>query len=118
MDHGTPHPADAIYSAMMPKAQKMDHNLYVGTVEGHPSFDEVKEAPVKKGIKKTSLIPLMTVFGDLAINDMAGDEPDSWKSRLSLAGIESVPVLKGLAEFNPIVDLWLENLKTAMAQAK
>jgi sirohydrochlorin cobaltochelatase len=54
------------------------------------------------------------VAGDHAMNDMAGDEPDSWKSQLTKAGIESVPVLKGLAEFNPIVDLWLENLKIAM----
>jgi sirohydrochlorin cobaltochelatase len=114
MGHGTHHPSDAIYSALMLKAQKMDANMYIGTVEGHPSFDEVKETLVKKGIKKAYLIPLMTVAGDHAMNDMAGDEPDSWKSQLTKAGIESVPVLKGLAEFNPIVDLWLENLKIAM----
>ena len=52
MGHGTHHPSDAIYSALMLKAQKIDANMYVGTVEGHPSFDEVKEALVKKGIKK------------------------------------------------------------------
>lgn len=114
MGHGTHHPSDAIYSAMMYKAQKMDANMYVATVEGSPSFDEVKEALAKKGVKKAYLIPLMTVAGDHAMNDMAGDEPDSWKSQLTKAGIASVPVLKGLAEFNPIVDLWLDNLKIAM----
>jgi len=115
MGHGTHHPSDAIYSALTLKAQKMDANMYVATVEGHPDFAEVKAALVKKGIKKAYLIPLMTVAGDHAKNDMAGDESDSWKSQLRLAGIDSVPVLKGLAEFDPIVDLWLDNLKTALA---
>jgi sirohydrochlorin cobaltochelatase len=115
MGHGTHHPSDAIYSALMLKAQKMDANMYVATVEGHPDFAEVKETLVKKKIKKAYLIPLMTVAGDHAKNDMAGDDPDSWKSQLRQAGIDSVPVLKGLAEFDPIVDLWLDNLKTAMA---
>lgn len=115
MGHGTHHPSDAVYSALMYKAQKLDANMFVGTVEGHPTFDEVKEALVKKGVKKTYLVPLMTVAGDHATNDMAGPEPESWKSQLTKAGIESVPVLKGLAEFDPIVELWLDNLKVAMA---
>ncbi len=116
MGHGTHHPSDAIYSALMYKVQKLDANIYIGTVEGHPTFDEAKEAVIQKGIKKAYLIPLMTVAGDHAMNDMAGEEPDSWKSILAREGIESVAVLKGLAEFDPIVDLWVVNLKIAMAQ--
>jgi len=118
MGHGTHHPSDAIYSALMFKAQKMDANLYVGTVEGSPSFDEVKEMLVKKKTKKAYLVPFMTVAGDHAMNDMAGDEPDSWKSQLAKAGIEAVPVMKGLAEFDSIVDMWIAQLKTAMAHLK
>lgn len=118
MGHGTHHPSDAIYSALMYKAQKMDANLYVGTVEGFPSFDEVKEMLVKKKTKKAYLVPFMTVAGDHAMNDMAGNEPDSWKSQLAKAGIETVPVMKGLAEFDSIVDMWIAQLKTAMAQLK
>lgn len=118
MGHGTHHPSDAIYSAMMYKAQRMDPNLFVGTVEGAPSFEEVKEMLVKKKIKKAYLIPFMTVAGDHAINDMAGDEPDSWKSQLKAAGIEAVPVLKGLAEDEGMVDLFIGHLKTAMAHLR
>jgi sirohydrochlorin cobaltochelatase len=118
MGHGTHHPSDAIYSALMYKAQKMDANLYVGTVEGAPSFAEVKDMLIKNKIKKAYLIPFMTVAGDHAMNDMAGDEPDSWKSQLTKAGIESVPVMKGLAEFDSIVDMWIEQLKDVMAHLK
>ena len=114
MGHGTHHPSDAIYSAMMYKFQKADPNIYVATVEGHPTFDEVKALLLKKGIKKAYLIPFMSVAGDHASNDMAGDEPDSWKTLLTQAGITCVPVLKGVAEYDALVDLWIENLKVAM----
>ncbi|NLX19982.1 MAG: sirohydrochlorin cobaltochelatase [Desulfobulbus sp.] len=116
MGHGTHHPSDAIYSALMYMAQKMDPNLFVGTVEGAPSFDEIKEMLVEKKIRKAYLVPFMTVAGDHAMNDMAGDEPDSWKSGLAGAGIEAVPVMKGLAEFPAIADMWVEQLKKAMAE--
>lgn len=118
MGHGTHHPSDAIYSALMYKAQKLDANLYLGTVEGSPSFDEIKEILIKNKVKKAYLVPFMTVAGDHAMNDMAGDEPDSWKSQLSKAGIESVPVMKGLAEFDAIVDMWIAQMKGTMSQLK
>lgn len=118
MGHGTHHPSDAIYPAMMYKAQRADDNMYVGSVADNPSIEEIREALVQKGVKKAYLIPLMTVAGDHAINDMAGDDEDSWKSILAEAGIESVPVLKGLAEFDSIVDIWVENLKGVMEHLK
>ncbi len=114
MGHGTHHPSDAIYSAMMYKAQEKDANCFVGTVEGFPTFDEVLKKLQAKGVKKAYLIPLMTVAGDHTINDMAGDEPDSWKSQLTKVGIESVPVMQGLAEYDAIVDIWVKRLKTSM----
>lgn len=118
MGHGTHHPSDAIYSALMYKAQKLDGNLFVGTVEGSPSFDEIKEMLVRNKVKKAYLVPFMTVAGDHAMNDMAGDEADSWKSQLAKAGIESVPVMKGLAEFDAIVDMWIAQMKETMRQFK
>ncbi len=118
MGHGTHHPTDAIYSALMYKFQKKDANIYVGTVEGHPTFDDVKEMLVAKGIKKAYLIPLMTVAGDHSINDMAGDEDDSWKSMLKEVGIKSIPLQKGVAEYDALAKIWIDNLKSAMAHLK
>lgn len=114
MGHGTHHASDAIYSAMMYKAQEKDPNCLVGTVEGFPTFEEVLAKLEAKGVKKAYLIPLMTVAGDHSINDMAGDEPDSWKSQLTKAGIEAVPVMQGLAEFDAIIDIWIKRLKASM----
>ena len=114
MGHGTHHPSDAIYSAMMYKAQEKDANCFVGTVEGFPTFDEVLAKLKAKGVKKAYLIPLMTVAGDHSINDMASDEPDSWKSQLAKAGIEAIPVMHGLAEYDGIIDIWINRLKASM----
>jgi len=118
MGHGTGHSSDAIYSAMMYKFEQVDPNIYVGTVEGHPTFDAVKAALLKKGIKKAYLIPLMSVAGDHARNDMSGNEADSWKSMLTEAGIESVPLLKGMGEYDGFVDIWMDHLKAVMKHFK
>ena len=73
---------------------------------------------MQNGIKKAYLLPFMSVAGDHAINDMAGEEEDSWKSMLTDAGIQCEPILKGVAEFDALVDLWIDNLKTGMTHLK
>jgi sirohydrochlorin cobaltochelatase len=44
------------------------------------------------------LMPLMLVAGDHAINDMASDEEDSWKTLFNAAGITATPWLNGLGK--------------------
>lgn len=115
MGHGTHHPANAFYEAMLYRLQLKDPNLYLGTVEGSLTIDDIKAQLSKKGIKKAYLIPFMSVAGDHAINDMAGDEADSWKSVLTKAGVVCVPVLKGLAEYDGMIDIWVNHLKDVMS---
>ena len=79
-------------------------------MEGYPEIDLLKSLLVKKKIKKAYLMPFMSVAGGHAINDMAGEEEDSWKSILTEAGIDCVPILKGTAEFDPFVDIWVEHI--------
>ena len=118
MGHGTPHPSNAFYAAFMYHLQHKDPNIFVGTVEGWPSIDQAVDWLKSKKIKKAYLIPFMSVAGDHAKNDMAGDEPDSWKSIITKAGIKCVPVLKGTAEFDNMIAIWLGHLKIAMAHLK
>ena len=110
MGHGTHHPANAFYAALMFQIQLKDPNIYLGTVEGYPDLDTVLTLLKKNNIKKAYLVPFMSVAGDHAKNDMAGDEDDSWKSIITKAGIECVPVLKGTAEFDQFVDIWVDHL--------
>ena len=111
MGHGTHHPSNAFYAALMFQLQLKDPNIFVGTVEGYPDVDLIKELLLKKKIKKAYLMPFMSVAGDHAKNDMAGDEDDSWKTIITNAGIQCVPILKGAAEYYVFVDMLVDHLK-------
>ena len=113
MGHGTHHPANVYYAALNYHVQKLDPNIFVAAVEGWPEIDEIKADLNERRIKKAYLMPFMTVAGDHARNDMAGPEQDSWKSILEQEGIQCVPVLKGTAEFQEFVDIWVDHLRTA-----
>ncbi|MGD8915098.1 MAG: sirohydrochlorin cobaltochelatase [Syntrophobacterales bacterium] len=108
MGHGTHHPADVYYAALNYHVQKMDPNIFVGTVEGWPEIDDMIGELKKEGLKKAYLMPFMSVAGDHARNDMAGPEEDSWKSILEKEGITCEPVLKGMAEYPEFVEMWVE----------
>ena len=114
MGHGTHHPANVYYAALAYHLQKLNPNVFVGTVEGWPEIDDIKADLKKRRIKRVYLMPFMSVAGDHARNDMAGPEPDSWKSILEQEGIQCVPVLKGTAEYQEFVDIWVDHLRTAL----
>lgn len=119
MGHGSAkHPSDAIYAAMNQVFSDLDPNVYVATVEGYPTIEDVMAKLEAKKIKKVYLIPFMAVAGDHAMNDMAGSEPDSWKSQLTKKGFACEAVMKGTAEYPEIVDIWLDHLKTVFAHFK
>jgi len=111
MGHGTHHPSNAFYAALMFQLQLKDPNIFVGTVEGYPDVGLIRDLVLKKKIKKAYLMPFMSVAGDHAKNDLAGDEADSWKSIFTMAGIQCVPILKGTAEYEVFVDIWVDHLR-------
>ena len=90
---------------------------FIGTVEGFPGLEHVMDQLRHAKIKKVVLKPMMVVAGDHAMNDMAGPEPDSWKSVLNKAGIEVVPVLHGLGEQDAFAAIFVEHAADAAADA-
>lgn len=115
MGHGTHHPSNAFYAALMFQLQLRDENIFVGTVEGFPGIGLIEDLMREKGIRKVYLMPFMSVAGDHAKNDMAGDEDDSWKAILTKAGFECIPILKGTAEFDAFVDIWVDHIRGPLA---
>ncbi len=111
MGHGTHHPSNAFYAALMWQLQLKDPNVFIGTVEGYPEAEDIRDILLQKKIKKAYLMPFMSVAGDHAKNDMAGDEDDSWKSIFTKAGIQCVPILKGTAEYQDFVDIWVGHIR-------
>ena len=73
------------------------------------ALDQTPELlPVLKagGYQKVTAVPLMLVAGDHALNDMAGEEPESWKSRLTQAGFSVDCRLQGLGELEEVQRLY------------
>lgn len=114
MGHGTHHPGNVYYIAMQELLRSRDPLAFMGTVEGSPSLDQVRSELKRRGVKKVWLMPFMSVAGDHAQNDMAGPEADSWVSVLTADGMDCTPVLKGTAEFDNIVAIWLDHLEQAL----
>jgi len=116
MGHGTHHPANAFYAALMFQVQQKDPNIFIGTVEGYPEIKDIQFWLKEKKIQTAWLIPFMSVAGDHAKNDMAGNDEDSWQSILTKAGIHCKPILKGTAESDPFVDIWVDHIKSVLEQ--
>ena len=114
MGHGTHHPANIYYPGLQYSLNRLDPLVLVGTVEGTPSLDDVRRTLENRKVSKVYLQPFMAVAGDHAMNDMAGDEEDSWKSVFAGDGLTSVSVLRGTAEIPAFVDIWLNHLQAAL----
>ncbi len=56
----------------------------------------------------------MVVAGDHAVNDMASDEEDSWKTAFEKEGYEVECILRGLGEFPAIRKIYLEHIAQEM----
>jgi sirohydrochlorin cobaltochelatase len=101
------------------KATYGNDNIFVGTVDDPKMLlDYVIESITAAGFPKdktVNLHPLMTIAGDHANNDMAGDE-DSWATELKANGWSKInPVFKGLGDYPAINKIWIDHLKYAIA---
>lgn len=108
MGHGTEHFANAAYPALQTALHlKGRDNIYIGTVEGWPSLDDILDRLTEH---RVLLAPLMLVAGDHAKHDMAGDDPDSWKSRLEQAGYAVTCSFTGLGMLSWVQEMYRERL--------
>ena len=74
-------------------------------------FDEVLAQLKEDGCGQALLVPFMLVAGDHALNDMAGDGPKSWKSRLEAAGVGVRCRMRGLGALPEVQALYGARLR-------
>ena len=108
MGHGTEHESHSSYPAIEYMFRDYGINAFVGTVEGYPELEQVIKKLKNRNIKTVDLLPFMLVAGDHAINDMASDEEDSWKTILEKEGFNVKVHVKGLGE-NPHIQEKFKN---------
>jgi sirohydrochlorin cobaltochelatase len=116
--HGTHHFADAAYSALQMALWRRSPNFFIGTVEGIPAYDDVLPRLKSSKVKNVHIGPAMLVAGDHARNDIAGDEPDSWKSMLQAQGYKVTPILTGLGQNKAVQNLILDKLREAWGDSR
>ncbi len=116
MGHGNEHWSTGIYgeTAKAMRAMYPDTTIVIGAVEGYPSVDDVADylsSHFKGG--KVMLKPFMIVAGDHAVNDMASDEEDSWKSIVEKKGFEVMTVLEGLGSNDAFAAIFVDHIRDA-----
>ena len=112
MGHGTPHFSNVVYPAIQSVFHMMGRkDVYVGTVEGWPEIGEICGELQRGGYTHVRTAPLMLVAGDHALNDMAGDEADSWKSILTREGYAVECIMQGLGVLPGVQDLYRQHLR-------
>ncbi|MCC8170086.1 MAG: sirohydrochlorin cobaltochelatase [Oscillospiraceae bacterium] len=108
MGHGTEHFANAAYPALDYhfKSRGFD-NVFVATVEGFPSMQNVMDEIKADSRKRLVLMPLMLVAGDHANNDMA----DDWRRAFSEVGFEVECVMRGFGEYEKVRGLYIKRIE-------
>ncbi|MBP2643269.1 MAG: Sirohydrochlorin cobaltochelatase [Firmicutes bacterium] len=115
MGHGGVHPANAAYAVLQMKMKDAGlKNVFVFTVEGYPTIENLKESLKQNKIKKVILMPFMLVAGDHANEDMAGDDKNSFKSQLIQSGFTVETYMHGLGENLAIQDIYVQHVKDAI----
>lgn len=87
-------------------------NVFICSVEGQPGTDKLKKASLlAKKTGSANFIPLMIVAGDHIMNDVVGDEANSWKNIVSAKqNFRARP----LGYNDMVIDIYMEHLNSAL----
>lgn len=102
--------AQGTYEAAAAICRRLDRRVILSTLMSNPSLEDVIRECKASGLKNLVLVPLMIVAGSSVTNDLAGDGPGSWVSVLGREGIRCTPVIKGLADHDEIIRIWMDDV--------
>lgn len=116
MGHGTKHFANPAYAALEYVFHARGHlNVFVGTVEGYPTIEEViARLDHQLNARRIYVAPLMVAAGDHVSRDMAGDGPESWKNQLLEHNYQPILLRKGLGEYPGVRELFVLHAREAL----
>ncbi|MCX8126758.1 MAG: sirohydrochlorin cobaltochelatase, partial [Dehalococcoidia bacterium] len=89
-------------------------NAFLATLHGPPGVDGVIEEVKRSGCKKVKFISLMITGGGHITDDIMGDQPDSWKSRIGLPA----EIFTGIAEVPLFYNYFIRQIEIMLGQFK
>ena len=108
MGHGNSDGRSAFaYQAAAAELEKLNPDLFLACVEGDPGLESVIGQFQSENVQ---LIPFMLVAGDHALNDLAGNDASSWKSRLEKRSCTCYCTLHGLGEIPEVAAGFADSL--------
>jgi sirohydrochlorin cobaltochelatase len=107
--HGSRQAQDTFRSAAT-LFRQIDRRLFLGSILCPPLLDKVLGDCLQAGIRKAWLLPCMVAAGFSARDEIAGSGENTWATLLTRGGVECVPVIKGLGEFDGVVDVWMDQV--------
>ncbi len=118
MGHGNHYfPSGGLYLEFAARMRELypDVLTLIGTVEGFPDLGDVMESLRQHKITKVLLKPFLIVAGDHAVNDLVGEEEDSWRSILQGAEFEVLAEVRGLGP--QVASIFVQHAAQAAAEA-
>ena len=101
--HGTPGPANAMYTMLDYALQDKGHtNYHVATIEAYPDMDCILRLLKQKKAKRVILSPLLYIAGNHSAEDIQGD----WRETLEKEGYQVTVLSEGLGEMTEVQE-WI-----------
>ena len=111
--HGVGHKEKTAYSRLDEAVSALDPRTFVGVLSGTPDLSQILERLRALGTGRAWLMPLFSVLGKHAVEDVSGEGDSSWAAVLRRNGIICRSVLHGLIEYEDFAAIWLRRLQEA-----
>ena len=116
--HGSPHRHNPVYENLQRLADAQGLKVHIGVIESTdtPNFDDVIKRLKENKSTNILLAPLLFNGGSHINKDIAGDNEDSWKSRLIAVGYDVRVCVDGLGSFEEFRQLYIKHLQNFLSR--
>lgn len=118
--HGSPHRHNPVYERLQQVADARQLPVHIGVLEPSdtPNLAMVMARLQQRGSRQLLLAPLLLSGGSHVTRDMAGSNPESWRSQLMAAGFAVRTDLRGLGEHPDFRALYVQKVRQTLDTVK
>ena len=109
MGHGHPSNGNPAYRRLR---QRLPEQVYLACLSGADNLTALLPELLSQPVRRITLEPLLMSVGGHTLRDMAGEEPDSWKSQLEKAGFTVDCHLTGMGRLEIAQRIYARKLRS------